>query len=262
MIDFRSSRETRASSFDLHPGPHRLTRGDARTEGPKGARAPRDVGASHVVVVGRGTQARDDQLPLLQAGEGWSLLRADLRTREGLGMPLRQIQANPLSRRDLRPLRRRSDSARVRRERMGHIELAVPVAHIWFFKTLPSPMGNLVDLTLRDLEKVIYYSNYVVIDPGEQEVDPESAARRRRYPRSQAEGEGGERQCILRRHRRARCSRAAEAHRRRQGCGRASRRPRRRRLAASQEADAQAPQGCGCIPQLGRSATRATRPSG
>src|SRR5213596_3504561 len=60
--------------------------------------------------------------------------------------------------------------ARVRRERMGHIELAVPVAHIWFFKTLPSPMGNLVDLTLRDLEKVIYYSNYVVIDPGKQEV--------------------------------------------------------------------------------------------
>jgi DNA-directed RNA polymerase subunit beta' len=60
--------------------------------------------------------------------------------------------------------------ARVRRERMGHIELAVPVAHIWFFKTLPSPMGNLVDLTLRDLEKVIYYSNYVVIDPGEQDV--------------------------------------------------------------------------------------------
>ena len=61
--------------------------------------------------------------------------------------------------------------SRVRRERMGHIELAVPVAHIWFFKTLPSPMGNLVDLTLRDLEKVIYYSNYVVIDPGKQEVD-------------------------------------------------------------------------------------------
>ncbi|HEX7937367.1 MAG TPA: DNA-directed RNA polymerase subunit beta', partial [Gemmatimonadaceae bacterium] len=59
--------------------------------------------------------------------------------------------------------------SKVRRERMGHIELAVPVAHIWFFKTLPSPMGNLLDITLRDLEKVIYYSNYVVIDPGEQE---------------------------------------------------------------------------------------------
>src|ERR671935_588857 len=60
--------------------------------------------------------------------------------------------------------------SKVRRERMGHIELAVPVAHIWFFKTLPSPMGNLLDITLRDLEKIIYYSNYVVIDPGSQEV--------------------------------------------------------------------------------------------
>jgi DNA-directed RNA polymerase subunit beta' len=61
--------------------------------------------------------------------------------------------------------------SKVRRERMGHIELAVPVAHIWFFKTLPSPMGNLIDITLRDLEKVIYYSNYVVIDKGAQEVE-------------------------------------------------------------------------------------------
>jgi DNA-directed RNA polymerase subunit beta' len=60
--------------------------------------------------------------------------------------------------------------SKVRRERMGHIELSVPVAHIWFFKTLPSPMGNLLDLTLRDLEKVVYYSNYVVIEPGQQEV--------------------------------------------------------------------------------------------
>src|SRR5260221_2651205 len=60
--------------------------------------------------------------------------------------------------------------SKVRRERMGHIELAVPVAHIWFFKTLPSPMGNLLDITLRDLERIIYYTNYVVIDPGHQEV--------------------------------------------------------------------------------------------
>src|SRR6266705_2235461 len=60
--------------------------------------------------------------------------------------------------------------SKVRRERMGHIELAVPVAHIWFFKTLPSPMGNLLDMTLRDLERVIYYTNYVVIEPGEQEL--------------------------------------------------------------------------------------------
>ena len=59
--------------------------------------------------------------------------------------------------------------SKVRRERMGHIELAVPVAHIWFFKTLPSPMGNLLDMTLRDLERVIYYTNYVVIDAGAQD---------------------------------------------------------------------------------------------
>ncbi|MEZ4412100.1 MAG: DNA-directed RNA polymerase subunit beta' [Gemmatimonadales bacterium] len=61
--------------------------------------------------------------------------------------------------------------SKVRRERMGHIELSVPVAHIWFFKTLPSPMGNLLNITLRELERVIYYSNYIVIEPGKQEVE-------------------------------------------------------------------------------------------
>jgi DNA-directed RNA polymerase subunit beta' len=60
--------------------------------------------------------------------------------------------------------------SKVRRERMGHIELAVPVAHIWFFKTLPSQMGYLLGMTLRDLEKVIYYANYVVTEPGKQDV--------------------------------------------------------------------------------------------
>ncbi len=61
--------------------------------------------------------------------------------------------------------------SKVRRERMGHIELSVPVAHIWFFKTLPSPMGNLLNITLRELERVIYYSNYIVIEPGKQELE-------------------------------------------------------------------------------------------
>ena len=61
--------------------------------------------------------------------------------------------------------------SKVRRERMGHIELSVPVAHIWFFKTLPSPMGNLLDVTLKELERIVYYSSYVVLDPGEQEVE-------------------------------------------------------------------------------------------
>jgi len=60
--------------------------------------------------------------------------------------------------------------SKVRRERMGHIELAVPVAHIWFFKTLPSQMGYLLGMTLRDLEKVIYYAAYVVTHPGKQDV--------------------------------------------------------------------------------------------
>ncbi|MBW1856189.1 MAG: DNA-directed RNA polymerase subunit beta', partial [Deltaproteobacteria bacterium] len=54
----------------------------------------------------------------------------------------------------------------VRRERMGHIELACPVAHIWFLRSLPSRIGNLLDITLRDLEKVIYFEQYIVIDPG------------------------------------------------------------------------------------------------
>src|SRR2546428_4607122 len=60
--------------------------------------------------------------------------------------------------------------ARVRRERMGHIELAVPGSHIWFFKTLPSPMGNMPHMTLRVLEPVTYHTNYVAIHPAEQEV--------------------------------------------------------------------------------------------
>ena len=61
--------------------------------------------------------------------------------------------------------------SKVRRERMGHIELAVPVCHIWFFKTLPSQLGYLVGMSLRDLEKVIYYASYVVVHPGKQELE-------------------------------------------------------------------------------------------
>lgn len=56
--------------------------------------------------------------------------------------------------------------AKVRRERMAHIELASPVAHIWFLKSLPSRIGLLMDMTLRDIERVLYFESYVVIDPG------------------------------------------------------------------------------------------------
>src|SRR5499433_957870 len=56
--------------------------------------------------------------------------------------------------------------ARVRRERMGHIELASPVSHVWFFKGLPSRIGQLLDMSLRELEKILYFEEYVVLDPG------------------------------------------------------------------------------------------------
>ncbi|MDX2081562.1 MAG: DNA-directed RNA polymerase subunit beta' [Terrimicrobiaceae bacterium] len=56
--------------------------------------------------------------------------------------------------------------SRVRRERMGHIDLAVPVSHIWFYKCMPSRIGLMLDMTSRQLERVIYYEDYIVIDPG------------------------------------------------------------------------------------------------
>ena len=56
--------------------------------------------------------------------------------------------------------------AKVRRERMGHLELASPVAHIWFLKSLPSRIGLLLDMTLRDIERILYFEAYVVTDPG------------------------------------------------------------------------------------------------
>ncbi|WP_338670020.1 DNA-directed RNA polymerase subunit beta' [Pseudodesulfovibrio methanolicus] len=58
-------------------------------------------------------------------------------------------------------------ASKVRRERMGHIELAAPVAHIWFLKTLPSKIGTLLDITMADLEKVLYFDSFIVLDPGE-----------------------------------------------------------------------------------------------
>ncbi|ALP52371.1 DNA-directed RNA polymerase subunit beta' [Candidatus Tenderia electrophaga] len=61
--------------------------------------------------------------------------------------------------------------AKVRRERMGHIELASPVAHIWFLKSLPSRMGLLLDMTLRDIERVLYFEAFVVIEPGMTQLE-------------------------------------------------------------------------------------------
>src|SRR6201991_2009710 len=60
--------------------------------------------------------------------------------------------------------------AKVRRERLGHIMLATPVSHVWFFKGLPSRIGHLLDISLRDLERILYFEGYVVIDPGETDL--------------------------------------------------------------------------------------------
>lgn len=61
--------------------------------------------------------------------------------------------------------------SKVRRERMGHIELATPIAHIWYLKSLPSRMGLMLDMTLREIERILYFEAYVVIDPGMTELE-------------------------------------------------------------------------------------------
>jgi DNA-directed RNA polymerase subunit beta' len=61
--------------------------------------------------------------------------------------------------------------SKVRRDRLGHIELATPVAHIWFLKSLPSKIGNLLDITLKNMEKVLYFDSYVVLDPKETPLE-------------------------------------------------------------------------------------------
>ncbi|HMO17565.1 MAG TPA: DNA-directed RNA polymerase subunit beta' [Oligoflexia bacterium] len=61
--------------------------------------------------------------------------------------------------------------SKVRRERMGHIDLAAPVAHIWFLRSLPSRIGNILDLSLRELEKVLYFESYIVLDPGRTKLE-------------------------------------------------------------------------------------------
>ncbi len=60
--------------------------------------------------------------------------------------------------------------SKVRRERLGHIELATPVAHIWFLRSLPSRIGAVLDMTLKEVERVLYYENYIVVDPGDTEL--------------------------------------------------------------------------------------------
>src|SRR5712671_1345562 len=75
--------------------------------------------------------------------------------------------------------------SRVRRERMGHIELAAPVAHIWFLKSLPSRIGLLLDMTLKDLERILYFEHYVVIEPGTTDLQMHQLLSEDEYIRAQ-----------------------------------------------------------------------------
>jgi DNA-directed RNA polymerase, beta'' subunit, predominant form len=77
--------------------------------------------------------------------------------------------------------------SKVRRERMGHIELASPVSHVWFFKGLPSRIGHLLDISLRDLERILYFESYVVIDPGETDLKEKELLSEERYRALRAE---------------------------------------------------------------------------
>ncbi|MYD76987.1 MAG: DNA-directed RNA polymerase subunit beta', partial [Gammaproteobacteria bacterium] len=71
--------------------------------------------------------------------------------------------------------------SKVRRERMGHIELAAPCAHIWFLKSLPSRLGLLLDMTVRDMERILYFEAYVVIDPGISDLERGQLLSEERY---------------------------------------------------------------------------------
>tara|TARA_R110002049_G_scaffold4601_5_gene32137 strand:- start:194157 stop:198623 length:4467 start_codon:yes stop_codon:yes gene_type:complete len=81
--------------------------------------------------------------------------------------------------------------SRVRRKRMGHIELAAPVVHIWFFKAMPSRLGNLLAMKTSSLEKVIYFQDYVVIEPGTTELEPQQLLTEEEYRAARAQyGDG------------------------------------------------------------------------
>src|ERR1700754_1099748 len=76
---------------------------------------------------------------------------------------------------------------RVRRERMGHIELAAPVAHIWFMKSLPSRIGLMLDMPLKDIERVLYFEQYIVVEPGLTPLSAKQLLTEEDYIRAQDE---------------------------------------------------------------------------
>jgi len=77
--------------------------------------------------------------------------------------------------------------SRVRRKRMGHIELAAPVVHIWFFKAMPSRLGNLLSMKTTSLEKVIYFQDYVVVNPGDTDLEAQQLLTEEEYREARAQ---------------------------------------------------------------------------
>jgi hypothetical protein len=159
---------------------------------------PGVAGDDPLLVLRRGQEAGDDQLPDLQAGARRPVLRQDLR-------PVKDYECLCGK---YKRLKHRGvicekcgvevTLTKVRRERMGHIELASPVAHIWFLKSLPSRIGLLLDMTLRDIERVLYFESYVVTDPGMTTLStascsPTSSTTRHRGVRRRVHGEDGRR---------------------------------------------------------------------
>src|SRR6187397_3027677 len=77
--------------------------------------------------------------------------------------------------------------AKVRRERLGHITLATPVSHVWFFKGLPSRIGHLLDISLRDLERILYFEAYVVVDPMDSDLKQNELLNEDQYRKKRGE---------------------------------------------------------------------------
>ena len=121
--------------------------------------------------------------------------------------------------------------SRVRRERMGHIELAAPVAHIWFLKSLPSRIGLLLDMTLKSLERILYFESYVVLEPGLTALEDRQLLSEDEYLKAQETSVPTASPPRSARKRSARCSRRSISTRCRPICGRKSpaRIPTRRR---------------------------------
>ena len=136
-------------------------------------------GAIRQLELRRGHQAGDHQLPHLQAREGRPLLRADLRPGQGLGVQLRQVQAHPLPRHRLRPLRRRGDAvARCAASAWATSSWPCPSRTSGSSRACPAASASCSDMTIKDLERVLYYESYIVIDPGNTAAAEQRAAQR------------------------------------------------------------------------------------